>query len=651
MNHSTTVGTLAAALLTTTLISPLALAAETATDGLGAIPGDFQQSQSPLRERDCLRNFRGSMQILHSSDNESSFQDPNTLEEKILNYSALVEGLRQVAHRECIPSLHLTAGDHTIPGPFYQASGEAFGANGLGDILMYNAMGVRANGMGNHEFDGGINDFARMLNTADYPFIAANLDFSQVQLEEGTPTIRIGRDAGRCDLNRGKVVKSCWLRVGTERVGLIGRAPADFFNVIEDPDTTLPGLDFVGGRNEANQPRVSAVEQVLEQVEALERRGIRRIILVDHAQDFTADPLSTNRLRGIDIIVAAGSTGFMAQPVAYGPFNLLRPEDSAEAEYPTRRVDSEGQTVLVVNSDQQYRYVGNLIVSFDRDGHVSDVDVRSGPVATTAAGVSALAGVLNLAALEPNPEVAGVFTALRQTQLIQDAFFVVGTTDYPLNGQRAEVRSRETNLGNLAADSTIWGAQQHGFPQVDVALKNGGGIRDSIQGPSIIRLAIQAALAFDNTLTVLELSGAQLLAAMENAVSRATFTDGRFPQIAGMRLAFDTGFAPIEAATELSVPSRVRELSITRHDGSRVDLVSNGVADSAALNDTFVMATNSFTATGGDGFAALAAGTVLGATSVGEQAILEDYIVQVLGGRVQLPDDAANPQRVIRLSP
>ncbi len=273
-----------------------------------------------------------------------------------------------------------------------------------------------------------------MLDAAEYPFIAANLDFSQVQLEEGAPAIRIGRDAGRCDLNGGKVVKSCWVRIGTERVGLIGRAPADFFNVIENPANTIPGLDFVGGRDEANQPRVSALEQVLEQVDALERRGVHRILLVDHAQDF-----------------AAGSTGFMAQSVAEGPFNLLRPGDSAEADYPTRRVDSEGQTVLVVNSDQLYRYVGNLIVRFDRDGHIQDVDERSGPVATTAEGVSALAAVLNLDTLEPDAKVAEVFAALKQTQLIQDAFFVVGSTDYPLNGQRADVRSRETNLGNLAA--------------------------------------------------------------------------------------------------------------------------------------------------------------------------------------------------------
>ncbi|MCF1440040.1 MAG: 5'-nucleotidase C-terminal domain-containing protein, partial [Shewanella sp.] len=214
---------------------------------------------------------------------------------------------------------------------------------------------------------------------------------------------------------------------------------------------------------------------------------------------------------------------------------------------------------------------------------------------------------------------------------------------------RADVRTRETNLGLLAADSTIWGAQQNGFPSVDIALKNGGGIRDTIQGPTIIRLAVEAALAFDNTLTVLQMSGDQVLAAMENSVSRADATDGRFPQIAGMVLEFDTANPPLEALASVTTPSRVRNLTITKHDGTVVNLVTDGVADTTALSDTFVLATNSFTATGGDGYAAFPASVVLGATSIGEQQILEEYIINVLGGNVSIMDDAANPMRVIRL--
>lgn len=328
-------------------------------------------SGASVHAQDACEQARNSkLQILHSSDNESSFQDPNTLETKILNYAAAHAGLRALAEQACIPSLHVTAGDHTIPGPFYQAAAEVpeLGAPGLADIAIYNAMQLQANGMGNHEFNGGINDFARLVNAANYPFIAVNLDFTAVMLEMGTPAIQIGADAEDCALHAGQVVKSCFVTLGNQRVGLIGRVPADFFNVVADPDVTLPGLDFVGGRDPmTNQPLVSAVEQVLEQVALLEAQGINRIILIDHAQDFTADPLSATELRGIDIIIAAGSTGFMAQSVAIGPFNLLREGDSPEASYPTFRVDSEDSLILVVNSDQLYRYIGNLIVSFDAD--------------------------------------------------------------------------------------------------------------------------------------------------------------------------------------------------------------------------------------------------------------------------------------------
>lgn len=51
----------------------------------------------------------------------------------------------------------------------------------------------------------------------------------------------------------------------------------------------------------------------------------------------------------------------------------------------------------------------------------------------------------------------------------------VATTEEALNGKRANVRGRSTNLGRLAEDSTLWYARQ-AFPDlgVDVALKNGG---------------------------------------------------------------------------------------------------------------------------------------------------------------------------------
>ncbi len=615
---------------------------------------DFVGKLDQLRERlTCLRNTRNKLQVLHSSDNESSFQDPNSLEEKILGFSTVVEGLREVARRDCIPSLHVTAGDHTIPGPFYQAAAEVdfLDAPGLGDIKMYNAMGLAANGIGNHEFDGGINEFATMLAMADYPFLAVNLDFSNVALEPGTPKIRIGRDAGPCFLSRGKVAKSCWTLVGGERVGLIGRAPGDFFNVIEDPLNTLGGLDFVGGRDpETNLAFEDPVDQINEQVRLLERRGVKRIILLNHAQDFDTDEASFGKLRGVDIIVEAGATGFQSKAEADGPFNFLRPEDEQDrgtVEYPLVLQNDDGETVLTINSDQQYRYVGNLIVELDRDGRIVGIDDRSGPVATTPEAVELLETELGMD-LEPADDVATVFAALQGTPSIVDAFAVVGETENPLNGLRADVRTRETNLGRLAADSTLWYADKILPNTVDIALKNGGGIRDSITGPSIIRLTIQAALAFDNRLAVVELTGEQLIATMENAVSRVPAADGRFPQVAGMFLEYDASQPGEQGQASLTTPSRVKTLIITRSDGATDTLIEDFTAQ-GDLSRTFVMATNSFLRTGGDGYAGIAAATpLLDETAIGEQQILEEYIQDVLGGVVDLPDPPANP-RVVRL--
>lgn len=96
---------------------------------------------------------------------------------------------------------------------------------------------------------------------------------------------------------------------------------------------------------------------------------------------------------------------------------------------------------------------------------------------------------------------------------------------------------------------------------------------------------------------------------------------------------------------------RVRNLVVTRADGTVVTIVNEGVVDAATLDQTFVMATNDFLSGGtGDGYTSLgpAVATKLRTTTLGEQRILETYIVEALGGVVNLPDPPVDP-RVVRL--
>ncbi|HCP38709.1 MAG TPA: bifunctional metallophosphatase/5'-nucleotidase, partial [Verrucomicrobiales bacterium] len=100
-------------------------------------------------------------------------------------------------------------------------------------------------------------------------------------------------------------------------------------------------------------------------------------------------------------------------------------------------------------------------------------------------------------------------------------------------------------------------------------------------------------LAFDNQLAIVELAGHELLAAMENAISRYPSLDGRFPQVAGIELEFDPNRPGISDQTSLRHPSRIGNLTVIRASGERVALVKD-FRVVGNLEQTFFLATNNF---------------------------------------------------------
>ena len=594
------------------------------------------------------------LQLLHSSDNESNFLDTNTLENKVINYAAITDGLQDLAADRGWATLHITAGDHTLPGLFYEAGEEAYGKPGLGDIAIYNALGIQANGIGNHEMDGGIDEFIDMVKASNYVHLSANLNFTSVKDSSGNaaPYVSYGAEDAAMSVEEltGKIAPSAYIELNGQKIGLIGRSPSEMFSLVADGN--LEGLDYVGGTTgtgTAKVPVTNPLDLVQAEINRLQTQGINKIIFIDHAQDYTDQPVLSSQLDGVDIIVQAGMTGYMSGDTPFGPFDLLRPEEAGDSNpvtdaYPLTKTDSQGKTVLITNTEQLWRYVGNLVVDFDAVGDIIGYDdLLSGPVPTTAEGVAAVKQFVPGSDVSPAEGVIEAYQKLNATEMIQEAFTKYGTTSNPLDGLRADVRSRETNLARLAADSTLWYANQYleelgETKRADIALKNGGGIRDTITGPNILDLNIAAALAFDNKLTILDLTGAQFLAAVENGVSRVPALDGRYPHFAGVELDFDASRPGISGQTELTEASRVKNLAITRDDGSVVDLVRNFVANPAVLSETFTLATNNYQAGGGDGYQAFVGLPGKIDTVIGEQEVLATYIQQALGGEVTLSD-------------
>lgn len=124
---------------------------------------------------------------------------------------------------------------------------------------------------------------------------------------------------------------------------------------------------------------------------------------------------------------------------------------------------------------------------------------------------------------------------------------VVATSPFELIGEREFVRTGETNLGNMLTESLL------AISGADVALTNGGGIRTSIDAGDVTKGEVLTVLPFGNTVRVIELTGADIIAAIENGITDYPEAKGAFPHIAGMTVKFDSSKPAMERVVEIMV--------------------------------------------------------------------------------------------------
>lgn len=202
---------------------------------------------------------------------------------------------------------------------------------------------------------------------------------------------------------------------------------------------------------------------------------------------------------------------------------------------------------------------------------------------------------------------------------------ILGKATVFLDGERENVRTSETNLGNLVAEVML------AETGADIAMTNGGGIRASIPEGQITMNHVITTFPFTNYSVVIEISGSDLIAAINHGLSADLDEDGNleqnggFPQIAGMRVVYDK----------------------TRQAGERVVMLTVG----GQLVDTeanYSLVTNDFLAAGGDGFDMFAEAAVLSEHELLSEALVnyitsEDTIKTSTDGRVaELVDASAS---------
>ncbi|MFZ4616486.1 MAG: bifunctional metallophosphatase/5'-nucleotidase [Rectinemataceae bacterium] len=149
--------------------------------------------------------------------------------------------------------------------------------------------------------------------------------------------------------------------------------------------------------------------------------------------------------------------------------------------------------------------------------------------------VSVIPQSVNLVNTPAMPADAAVKTAADGIAKAQEGALsaVVGTTAIELVGKREIVRKEESNLGRLIANGML------ATTGADIALMNGGGIRESIPAGNITKKQVYTVLPFGNYLWTTVLSGVDLKAVLENGVSKLPAIDGRYPHLAGASFTFD----------------------------------------------------------------------------------------------------------------
>ena len=191
---------------------------------------------------------------------------------------------------------------------------------------------------------------------------------------------------------------------------------------------------------------------------------------------------------------------------------------------------------------------------------------------------------IDTAFVTPDPETQTLVDAFT-AQLDESLNVEIGATTGPLDSRRNVVRGQESAMGNLIADAI------RAAVGADIAITNGGGIRadrEYAAGTMLTRRDILTELPFGNVTVLTEVTGQQVLDALENGFSKVEDGAGRFPQVSGLTVVFD----PTAPAM-----SRVAEVMVA---GAPLD-----------LSAVYKLATNDYMLGGGDGFGALGGGKVI----------------------------------------
>ncbi|WP_051083032.1 bifunctional metallophosphatase/5'-nucleotidase [Kiloniella laminariae] len=357
---------------------------------------------------------------------------------------------------------------------------------GLASIVLLNEMKIDAMALGNHEFDGGPGVLRRLISKAKFPLLGANIAIDD------------------SSILAGQIPPHLILERDGEKIAIIG-VITERTAEISNPGDQIEFED--------------ALETVREEVDMLTARGINKIILLSHL-GLAQDKELAAQIPHIDLIVGGHNR-------TLSPARLGRGDEA----YPFVVLDPLGQAVPLVRTYGYGKYYGEITLVFDEKGVVQHFDGDS---------------VLLDQSFAENEAVRSRIEKIDQ-ELQKMRQIIVGEVATSLNGTRDACRSGECTMGNLVSDALLWRFEKR---KAEAVILNSGGMRASLDAGPVSWGDILTVLPFKNSAVLLNLKGSEVLLALENGLSKAEESDGRFPQVSGMRDADYLGFFTTTRTTD-----------------------------------------------------------------------------------------------------
>ena len=431
--------------------------------------------------------------------------------------------------------------------------------------MQYDAMAV-----GNHEFDFGLDEAKKYKEILKFPLLSSNTYVNGARLFEASTIV-----------DKDKTVE------GDEFV-VIGVTTPE--TATKTHPKNVKGVTFT-------EP-IAEVNKVIEEIQAkalAEGKDYKHYVVLAHLGVDTTTPVEWR-----------GST--LAEALSKNP--LLKGKRVTVIDGHSHTVES-----TTYGDNVTYNQTGSYLHNVGKITYKSR-QLLGNPTQITAAEAKKL---------EANPKVASLVKDIKAKYDAENAVEVVSNSPVELNGDRENVRVRETNLGNVVADS-LYQYGQTGFSHpTDIAVTNGGGLRETIaKGKPITKGSVIAVLPFGNTITQIQVTGQQVLDMFEKSLGSILQVDkagktvldengqpllepsGGFLQISGAKVYYDTNLAAGKRILAIQVKNR-----------------TTGLYDRLDLAKIYYLTTNDFLAAGGDGYTMLGGAREEGPSM---DAAFEDYL-------------------------